>query len=347
MGAMTDARKGAPAGRAGATAAGGGAAASGAPGVPAGSSAAGAPGVPASAGSNVAGAPAGSGAAAAVAPAGSSAAASGSLASAAPASAPGLARRLGRAAAFAACVRAEFLKMRRAPIWLVFLLLPAVSAAIGTANYTMNLTSEGGVLTPGWENLWTQQTLFACYLFLPALIGVAASYLWRLEHQGSNWNELMCAPVSRVGIVCAKLVVCAACMLLAFASILVFYVVSGVALGIADPFPAGTIALYVALGWVGSLAIAAIQLVVSMLVRNFAVPVGIALAGGVVGLLAAMGGFANVFPYALMQTGMNSNTMVDLSAGTVANVVLMSLVWVVAAVAVATIYLRRSDIHAD
>lgn len=259
----------------------------------------------------------------------------------------GFARRLGWPAALAACVRAEFFKMRRAPIWLAFLLLPAVSAAIGTANYTMNLTDEGGVLTPGWENLWTQQTLFACYFFLPALIGAAASYLWRLEHQGSNWNELMCAPVGRIGVVCAKLVVCAACMFVAFASILVFYVASGCALGIAEPLPVGTIALYIALGWIGSLAISAIQLVVSMLVRNFAVPVGIALAGGVMGLLAAMGGFANVFPYALMQTGMNSNTMVDLSMGTVANVVVMSLAWVVAAVIVATVYLRRSDIHAD
>ena len=90
------------------------------------------------------------------------------------------------------CVRAESMKLRRSPIWLAYLLLPAFSCFIGGANYSANLE----VLTPGWENLWTQQTIFICYFFLPPLLGVGCSHLWRLEHAGANWNGLMCAPVS-------------------------------------------------------------------------------------------------------------------------------------------------------
>ena len=49
----------------------------------------------------------------------------------------------------ASCISAEFIKMRRAPVWAAFAALPVVSALIGSANYVANLD----LLTPGWENL--------------------------------------------------------------------------------------------------------------------------------------------------------------------------------------------------
>ena len=241
------------------------------------------------------------------------------------------------------CVRAEFMKLRRSPIWLAYLLLPAFSCFIGSANYSANLE----VLTPGWENLWTQQTIFICYFFLPPLLGVGCSYLWRLEHAGANWNSLMCAPVSPGCVFGAKLVVGAVLSAVSFASIAAFYVVSGVVLGVPGTFPIAQIALYLGLGFLGSLVIVAFQLVVSMLVRSFAAPVGMALAGGVAGLMATIAGAGYVFPYSLMQMGMNSNAMVSLSASNVATIVVMSVVWTAAAVAFAILRLRRHDIHAS
>lgn len=151
-------------------------------------------------------------------------------------------------AGLGACLRVEFLKMRRAPVWWAFVALPAASAVLGCANYQGNLEEVGGVLTPGWQNLWTQQTLFVCYFCLPALVGAAASYLWRLEHQGSNWNALMCSPVPRVCVVLAKLAVCGACTAAAFAAITACYVCSGIALGVPGAVPWGTVGLNVGLG---------------------------------------------------------------------------------------------------
>ena len=37
------------------------------------------------------------------------------------------------------CIRAENRKLRRSPIWLLFLAVPAISAVYGTFNYNMNL----------------------------------------------------------------------------------------------------------------------------------------------------------------------------------------------------------------
>ena len=242
----------------------------------------------------------------------------------------------------ASCVRTELVKFRRSPIWLVFVALPGISALIGCANYQGNL----GVITPGWSNLWTQQTLFVCYFFLPALLGAGCSFLWRQEHQGSNWNEFMAQPVAVRDLVLAKFSVGALMSILAFASILVFYAASGIALGVPGEFPTSRIAEDVTLGILGSLVVVAIQLDISMAVRNFAVPVGIALAGGVSGVIATVAGFGNVWPYSLLQTGMNSNELVDLSAFGVAQIVVLSAVYASLAIAWACRRLSRRDVVA-
>ena len=66
------------------------------------------------------------------------------------------------------CIRVENRKLRRSPIWLLFLAVPAISAVYGTFNFNMNL----GILTHGWYDLWTQYTLFYAIFFFAPLIGV-------------------------------------------------------------------------------------------------------------------------------------------------------------------------------
>ena len=46
-------------------------------------------------------------------------------------------------------VAAELEKLKHAPIWIAYIALPLLAAAIGTFNYQNNLE----ILTPGWENL--------------------------------------------------------------------------------------------------------------------------------------------------------------------------------------------------
>ena len=88
-------------------------------------------------------------------------------------------------------IRAESLKLKRSPVWLAFFTLPLISAFFGTMNYKLNIS----VLQSEWYSLWSQHTLFLCYLFMPALIGTYCSYLWRLEHTRHNWNSFLTAPV--------------------------------------------------------------------------------------------------------------------------------------------------------
>lgn len=90
---------------------------------------------------------------------------------------------------FKRCLVAENRKLHASPIWIVFFVLPVISAIYGTYNYLQNL----GILTDQWYSLWTQHTLFYALFFFPVLVGVYAAYLWRLEHMGttgtSSWRR--------------------------------------------------------------------------------------------------------------------------------------------------------------
>ena len=199
----------------------------------------------------------------------------------------------------AQALRAEVIKLRRAPIWIAYVVLPLIAAVIGTFNYQQNL----GLLTPGWENLWTQHTLFELYFFLPALVGAGCSWLMGLEHAGTNWNQVLASPVAPWRVVAAKLAVGAFMLAVALAATGALFVALGKAVGL----PSADYAVYLLLSWVGGVSVVAVQLLVSALVRNFAAPVGIALAGGIAGLMLTAKGWGLWWPWALMQLASNAN----------------------------------------
>ena len=121
------------------------------------------------------------------------------------------------------CIRAENRKLRRSPIWLLFLAVPAISAVYGTFNYNMNLE----ILTHGWYDLWTQYTLFYAIFFFAPLIGVYAAYLWRLEHRGHNWNLIMTAPVRPFFLYFAKFCVVTKMAVLTQGWMLALFIIGG------------------------------------------------------------------------------------------------------------------------
>ena len=74
----------------------------------------------------------------------------------------------------------------------------------------------------------------------------------------------------------------------------------------------------------------AVQLLVSLVVRSFAAPVGIALAGSVAGLLLSSKGWGLWWPWALMSLASNAN-----GGGTLAPAELVRFVGVVALFSIA------------
>lgn len=211
---------------------------------------------------------------------------------------------------FLKAVKAEHKKLAHNPWWLVFFLIPVFPAVMGTVNYQMNL----GILENGWYDLWTQVTLFYTNLFYGPMVAICCSYLWRLEHHKGNWNAYLTAPVSIPCLYGAKLF--EAVKLTVFLQIFVWilYVIGGKTAGIPG-LPPVVVALWLIRGTWGGIVIAAIQLLLSMVIRSFSIPVVIGLLGGISGMLINAAGMGIYWPYGLMMIAMNSNQSHDLLSG--------------------------------
>lgn len=240
------------------------------------------------------------------------------------------------------CILAENRKLHASPIWVMFFLLPTISAGYGTFNYLQNLE----LLTDGWYSLWTQHTLFYSMLFFPAMVGAYAAYLWRLEHLGHNWNLIMAMPVRPLDLFAAKFVVVAKLALLTHGYVFVLFVVCGKLFAHLPGWPPAALPLYLLRGALGALAVIAAQLVLAMVIRSFAVPIFLALLGGISGMLAGSKGLSLFWPYCLMQMGMNANKQEDVLSGAYLPFFVSCLLWLAALFLLAWLLLRKRDVKA-
>lgn len=231
-------------------------------------------------------------------------------------------------------IRTEAMKLRRSPVWIAFFTLPALCALMGTFNYLQNTS----ILSKAWYSLWSQHTLFAAFFFMPSLIGLMCACQWRVEHQGNNFNQLLTLPVPYWMLCISKLIIAVLQLLAAEIWTGVLFYVSGHLAGLTVPFPAETIG-WLALSFCGGCAVCAVQLALSMRIRSFAIPVGIALAGGILGFAMTNMGYGLACPYALMSIGMNAN-----GAGAVESLlpfIGMCAVWLAVPLWYAVHYLRH------
>lgn len=238
------------------------------------------------------------------------------------------------------CIQAENRKLHASPIWIMFFLLPVISAGYGTFNYLQNLE----LLTKSWYSLWTQHTLFYSLFFFSAMVAIYAAYLWRLEHLGHNWNLIMASPVRPLALFFAKFVVVIKLVLLTQLFIFFLYFLCGKVFASLPGGPPPETFFYLLRGMLGGLSVVALQLILSMIIRSFAVPIFIGLFGGIVGMLAASRSRGLYWPYALMQYGMNSNKSEDLLAGSYLPFVVSCFLWLAAFFLLAQLLLTHRDV---
>lgn len=240
------------------------------------------------------------------------------------------------------CIVAENRKLHASPIWAMFVVLPLISAGYGTFNYLQNLE----ILTERWYSLWTQHTMFYSMLFFPAMVSAYAAYLWRLEHMGHNWNLIMAVPVRPFDLFLAKFLVVVKLMCFTQVFVYILYLVCGrLFAGFTDWPPVSTL-FFMLRGVLGGLAVAAAQLVLAMLIRSFAVPIFLGLVGGIMGMLLGSKGFSLLWPYCLMQQGMNANRSEDMLAGNAVPFLLSCAGWLAAVFVIAGVVLEKRDAKA-
>ena len=236
-------------------------------------------------------------------------------------------------------IRAEFLKLRRSYIWLAMLVLPLLSAGLGTANYLNNL----GMLTEQWYSLWTQHALFYCALFAPALTGVYCAYVCRLEHLNRNWNAVMTQPIPVGTMLAAKLTAVSILTALTQCLIGILFIVSGKLAGLTAPLPFELV-YWVIRGWWALTVQAALLLCVALMVRSFAVPVAAGILGGFCGLPALVKGFGVYFPFSLLELGMCSHNPAEPMDCSAAAFVISSFLYLLLGFAINVLWLKKRDV---
>lgn len=238
-------------------------------------------------------------------------------------------------------LRAERMKLQHSPVWLAFLILPILPAVMGTFNYLQNI----GILQEQWYSLWSQHTLFTCYFFLPAIIGVYCSYLCRLEHMNHNWNTVMTAPVPVLYVYFSKIIMASVMVLLTQVWTGILFAISGNLCGLDSPIPHELLEWFF-FGTVGGIVICAVQLCISLVIRSFAVPVGIALIGGVAGLAAFAKGYGVWFPYSMLSVGMRANQPGAPMQCSTGQFTMISLFYLAVCTIFSAVWLKKRDVVA-
>lgn len=236
-------------------------------------------------------------------------------------------------------LKTEQMKLKRSPIWIAFLLMPIIPALLGTINYIGNIE----ILKSEWYSLWTQHTLFTCYFFLPILLGVYCSYIMHEEENNRNWNKVLTMPVRRSMVFISKLLTAGTMILLSELWIGALFVISGKVIGMTAPVPFDKIIIWCLLGTLGGMVMASVQLMISLFVKNFALPIGIALGGGISGLVFLAKGLGHVWPYSLMAYGMNSNAPQKLIGNGYLQFVIICAVYIAAFTIISNIILSKRD----
>ncbi|WP_130873891.1 ABC transporter permease [[Pseudopropionibacterium] massiliense] len=182
---------------------------------------------------------------------------------------------------------AERMKLRRSMVWWVVVLLPSLAVASGGANYWLQTTN--GALETGWDVLTGQITLFYAMMFFSTGVALLGAAVWRPEHRGSSWNRILTTGRSPVSLVLMKSVM----ILLLVVLVQVMFVGlswgSGLLLGLRGAPPSSFLAA-AALCVPVCAPLVLLQSLMSMLMRSFAAPVAICLAGCMIGFATAASG---------------------------------------------------------
>ena len=245
-------------------------------------------------------------------------------------------------------LRNDLTKFRRSHMWAVLTLVPLIAVAIGAGNYAGNQ----GQLDSGWTSYLSQIMLFYGMIFMTVGIAIIASAAWRVEHRGHNWLSLLTSTRSASILAASKIAAISLVAVAMQAALVVLAIVVGLALGVPGT-PPGTFFAVALLSLLPATAVSAWQSFLSMVIRNFAGPVAIALVASIFsfGVLASGATFARfVLPPGLLSDTLwlGSNAVAGASAistATVAQVVFGSLALSVAGWFAATAYLRTTDVR--
>ena len=200
---------------------------------------------------------------------------------------------------------AEWKKLKHTgTLWLslgIALFIPLIT---GLMQYFSEEVREGKTFDITLQMNFSSFTSF----FFPLYLVIITVRMIHMEHRSDTWKLMDTQPVSRLALFLAKFELLLLLSFFALAAMLAFTIASGVLLNTLLPKTeyrfseiSWGIHLKVLLRyWVASLSLIAIQYFLSLLLKNFALPMLIGLVAVIAGSIIAVTGVWNWFPFAAL-----------------------------------------------
>lgn len=169
-------------------------------------------------------------------------------------------------------LKVEFKKLKNSKIFLVMALLPLISILYGCINYYANIE----ILKKEWISLWTQVYLFYGMFFFPCLSAIFSAYVWNGEHKHDNFKLLLTAPVSKMKIILTKMTLVFLLNIVTQIYFVLLFLIAGNIFKFKAEFPIN-ILYWLFIAVLFSIANISLQNFLSLKIKSFAIPVGIAL----------------------------------------------------------------------
>lgn len=219
----------------------------------------------------------------------------------------------------------EFKKIIRSNLWLPLIIIPLFANIFGSINYSNNTQ----ILTKEWYSLWTQVYLFYGMIFYPGIIGIICAYIWNEEHK-SGLKHILLMPHKPIDYVISKNILGYILAIIVQVYFILCYIFIGkFVFKFSSPVPIELIALG-CFSALLSIQMITIQNYLSLKIKAFAPPIGIAIVFAIGGFLVSAMNILGPLKY-LYANGAISHTMnaypdVSLHIGAMFIIVLFSLV---------------------
>jgi lantibiotic transport system permease protein len=208
----------------------------------------------------------------------------------------------------------ELLKLKKSKLWLIMMCIPLICIVLGLLNFQANkevLVHHG---ENEWIKAWTQVGMLYSMFLLPILIGIYSSLICRSEFAGNNWNKLLSMPISIKNIYISKLIMIAFLSFITQIFLLAAYTLIGKLMGLPGFIPF-TIIKWVFHGWIGTIAIASLQLLLSTSMKSFSVPVGVGVGFTFLGILLYLLKIGYIWPLSYPAIAMDPINLKGLDNG--------------------------------
>ncbi len=182
---------------------------------------------------------------------------------------------------------ADFLKIRRKAIWFLIFLGPVGVIALQAANYGLryDYLMEKYAANPWGAFLGNIQFLLPVTILLG--IAIIASMVANIEHRMNSWKQLLALPLSRTAVFSAKFVLCVLMLLVSCILLGIGIVGLGLVLKLGTDVPLDNIAKLSFYPVIAAFPALALQLWLSVTLRNQALPLTVGIFGGVLSMYAA------------------------------------------------------------